>query len=127
MSEAATATERVRCPGTHRWMPGRTSPVECPSCGQMVALTIVNEIRAHHVGTSKRPLVKVARRRRPAAPLLLQNLATTAGLSPAEYLVQVLEGNPTNEAAAAAIGVTRNTLWRWCKRLGVGVANEVEQ
>lgn len=65
----------------------------------------------------------VAVRQRPL-PRLLRDKAARAGAEPQDYLVHALAAAPTNEDAARSIGVTRNTLWRWCRLLDVGV--EVE-
>lgn len=62
----------------------------------------------------------VAVRQRPL-PRRLREKAETAGIEPEHYLVQVLASAPTNEEAARAIGVTRNTLWRWCRLLDISV------
>ena len=64
----------------------------------------------HTVAVRKRPL-----------PRLLRELAAKAGCDPREYLVQALGAAPTNEEAARRIGVTRNTLWRWCRLLDITV------
>ncbi|MCE7927194.1 MAG: hypothetical protein DYG91_01655 [Chloroflexi bacterium CFX7] len=54
-------------------------------------------------------------------PHLLRYKARQAGLEPQEFLVGVLSAWPTNEEAAHSIGVTRNTLWRWCRLLDISV------
>ncbi|KAA0220441.1 hypothetical protein EDM76_14000 [bacterium] len=62
----------------------------------------------------------IARRPKPL-PKILRDKAAEAGCEPKEYLVGVLASAPTNEEAARAIGVTRNTLYRWCQRLEIAV------
>ena len=62
----------------------------------------------------------VAVRKRPL-PRLLRDQAAKAGCDPRDYLVQALGAAPTNEEAARRIGVTRNTLGRWCRRLDITV------
>lgn len=111
---------RVRCSGSRQWMPGASGSATCPVCGQIVPITVVSELRVHHVGSRPRELKAVARRTRPA-PRLLREIAEKVNRKPQAFLVELLEQHPTNEEAARSIGVTRNTLWRWCVRLGVGV------
>jgi transcriptional regulator of acetoin/glycerol metabolism len=62
----------------------------------------------------------VAVRQRPL-PRLLRDKAERAGVQPQDHLVQALASAPTNEDAARSIGVTRNTLWRWCRLLDISV------
>jgi hypothetical protein len=62
----------------------------------------------------------IARRAKPL-PKLLRDKAAESGREPRTYLVDVLGEWPTNEDAARSIGVTRNTLWRWCRLLDVRV------
>lgn len=94
--------------------------MDCPECGQNVAITAVSELRVHHVGTRTRtPRVIATRQRR--LPRLLREMAAEAGMTPSAFLVLVLEQHPTNEAASRELGVTRNTLWRWTKRVGLAV------
>ncbi len=65
-------------------------------------------------------MTTIARRAKPL-PNLLRDKAAEAGREPRAYLAEVLGESPTNEEAARAIGVTRNTLWRWCRRLDITV------
>lgn len=65
-------------------------------------------------------MTTIARRSKPL-PKLLRDKAAEAGRDPRDYLAEVLGESPTNEDAARAIGVTRNTLWRWCRRLDITV------
>ena len=62
----------------------------------------------------------IAHRPRPL-PRVLRDRAAAAGCDPKTFLVQTLGAVSTNEEAARAIGVTRNPLYRWCRRLDVGV------
>ena len=62
----------------------------------------------------------IAHRPRPL-PRVLRDRAAAAGCDPKTFLVQTLGAASTNEDAARAIGVTRNTLYRWCRRLEIGV------
>lgn len=65
-------------------------------------------------------MTTIARRAKPL-PKLLREKAAEAGREPRAYLVDVLGEWPTNEDAARAIGITRNTLWRWCRLLDIRV------
>jgi transposase-like protein len=65
-------------------------------------------------------MTTIARRPRPL-PRLLREKAAEAGCEPREYLARALGDAPTNEDAARAIGITRNTLWRWCRLLDIRV------
>lgn len=117
--------EKVRCVGSKRWIPGASGVHVCPDCGKTVAVTLVSELRVHHVGTQERPVRAVATRKA-RLPRLLRDMAQASGKAPTEFLISIIESHETNEDAARSIGVNRNTLWRWCRRLGIAVAREAQ-
>jgi transcriptional regulator of acetoin/glycerol metabolism len=53
-------------------------------------------------------------------------MAAAQATTPTALIVERLQTYPTNAEAAASLGVTRNTLWRWMCRLGIAVETTYE-
>lgn len=61
-------------------------------------------------------------RRERVVPFLLRQMAKRAGVDPEAYLRSVLERTSSFPEAAEELGITRKTLWRWRREMGIEVA-----
>ena len=84
----------------------------------MVALYRVRPDACKPRPQNKQPRSKSVMRR----DFLLRQMAKKAGVDPESYLRSVLETTSSFPEAAEFLGITRKTLWRWRREMGIEVA-----
>ena len=65
------------------------------------------------------PIQGLAVRERNPYPPRLRRLSREASKTPPEFLADLVSRNVSYAAAAEEAGVTYQTMWLWCKRLGI--------